>query len=213
MKQGDSRTTVAAFWRRIRGLVLLGVLLLVLKGWYVWDRKATLGPAGGLYFPWKIQVAAPPFAQADPRWGQERLGPTDRSIGAEGCALTSAAMALAFYGADVDPQRLNQFLLQNRGFTERGWIYWEAAAEYEPGRVFHAYEDLPSYRLMDWNLLRKNPVIVRIRRPEGGTHFVLVVGKEGYEYWAQDPGAGGRLVRLSELASPVEALRFYQRLK
>lgn len=76
----------------------------------------------------------------------------------------------------------------------------------------HAYEDLPSYRLIDWNLLKGNPLIVRIRRPEGGTHFVLVVGKEGWDYIAQDPGVGGRIVRLSEFNSDVEALRFYERL-
>jgi hypothetical protein len=39
-----------------------------------------------------------------------------------------------------------------------------------------------------------------------------VVGKEGWDYIAQDPGVGGRIVRLSEFNSDVEALRFYERL-
>jgi ABC-type bacteriocin/lantibiotic exporter with double-glycine peptidase domain len=111
-------------------------------------------------------------------------------------------MVLAFHGMNVDPQRLNHFLTQSNGYTERGWLHWEAAAEYEQGKVRHAY----------WNLLKGNPLIDRIRRPEGGTHFVLVVGKEGWDYIAQDPGAGGRIVRLSEFNSDVEALRFYERL-
>ncbi len=180
--------------------------------WCRWDRTAKLPPAGGLYFPGKLQLKVPVFAQADARWRGDLLGPTSNTLGAEGCAVTSAAMVLAFHGMNVDPQRLNHFLTQSNGYTERGWLHWEAAAEYEQGKVRHAYEDLPSYRLIDWNLLKGNPLIVRIRRPEGGTHFVLVVGKEGWDYIAQDPGAGGRIVRLSEFNSDVEALRFYERL-
>jgi len=181
-------------------------------GWYRWDRTAKLPPAGGLYFPRKFKLEVPVFAQADARWRGDLLGPTSNTLGAEGCAVTSAAMVLAFHGMNVDPQRLNHFLTQSNGYTERGWLHWEAAAEYEQGKVRHAYEDLPSYRLIDWNLIKGNPLIVRIRRPEGGTHFVLVVGKEGWDYIAQDPGVGGRIVRLSEFNSDVEALRFYERL-
>jgi hypothetical protein len=121
-------------------------------------------------------------------------------------------MVLAYYGMDVDPARLNTFLKNGSGYTERGWLYWEAAAEYVPGLIRHAYEDLPSYRLMDWNLMRGNPVIARIRPSGRGTHFVVLVGKEGWEYLAQDPGAGGRVVPLSSFGSRIEALRFYQRL-
>lgn len=121
-------------------------------------------------------------------------------------------MALAFYGMDIDPARLNAFLNRSSGFTERGWLHWEVAAEYEPGLVRHAYEDLPSYRLMDLNLIRGNPVIVRIRPSARGTHFVVVVGKRGLEYLVRDPGSGGREVELSSFESSIEALRFYQRL-
>jgi hypothetical protein len=123
-------------------------------------------------------------------------------------------MVLAFYGLEVDPGRLNRFLGRWNGYTERGWLYWEAAAEFEPGRVRHVYEDLPSYRLMDWNLLRGNPVIVRVH-PAGrsNTHFVVVVGKAGWEYRVQDPGSGGNLGWLRDFGSPVEALRFYERVE
>ncbi len=204
---------------RSRGTLFGAALLLCAMGamrarsaWNHWNEKRPLEPRGGLYFPVKILTAPPCFAQADPRWGVDRLGPTEASFAAEGCAVSSAAMALAFYGFNIDPGQLNTFLNNNHGYTPQGWIYWEAAAEFEPGKVRHAYEDLPSYRLIDSNLARHNPVIVRIRRPGGGKHFVLIVGKQGYEYIAQDPGAGGRQVLLSALESPVEALRFYERL-
>ena len=202
-------------WGRIpRRLVAAFAVILVFGLAYAgvrWSRLGKIQPTGGLYFPWRLELAAPSFAQTDPRWGADRLGPTERTLAAEGCAVTSAAMALGYYGIDVDPKRLNAFLNSNGGFTEQGWIYWESAAEFQSGKVWHAYEDLPSYRLIDWNLLRKNPVIIRIRRPAGGTHFVLVVGKTGFEYLVLDPGSGGRKVLLSELESPIEALRYYER--
>ncbi len=179
---------------------------------FFWCRTAVLPARGGLYFPWRVQIAVPGFAQADPRWGLQFLGATQSTLAAEGCAVTSAAMVLAYHGMDVDPLRLNAFLTQNNGYTERGWLYWEVAAEYVLGRVWHAYEDLPSYRLLDANLWRGNPVIVRIRPGGRGTHFVVVVGKSGWEYLAQDPGSGGRLVLLSSFGSRIEALRFYERL-
>jgi len=208
-----NRAWKTSVWKRLALILVLGIFCVWAQaGWSRWGLKAKLAPSGGLYFPVRIEADAPTYAQADARWGEERLGPTDRTLGAEGCAVSSAAMALGHYGVHATPGELNRFLLENGGFTEQGWIYWEAAAEFVPGRVRHAYEDLPSYRLIDWNLWLKNPVIVRIRRPAGGTHFVLLVGKVGYEYVALDPGAGGRKVFLSELQSPVEALRFYKRL-
>ena len=203
------------FFSLRRAILALGFGVLffwAFGAWCRWGLKGRLAPSGGLYFPVSVETEAPSFAQADARWGADRLGPTERTLAAEGCAVSSAAMALGHYGIKVDPGQLNRFLSENGGFTEQGWIYWEAAAEFKPGKISHAYEDLPSYLLMDSNLLRRNPVIVRIRRPEGGTHFVLLVGKVGYEYVALDPGAGGRRVFLSELKSPVEALRFYKRL-
>ena len=144
----------------------VALLLFVICGvcLHRWGRVAKLPPSGGLYFPWKVQLDVPLFAQADQRWKGDLLGTTPNTLGAEGCAVTSAAMALAFYGMDVDPQRLNRFLAEYNGYTERGWLYWEAAAEYEPGKVRHAYEDLPSFRLMDWSLLTQVPQLKRAFR-------------------------------------------------
>ena len=122
-------------------------------------------------------------------------------------------MVLSHYGMDLDPQRLNRHLRENNGYEGRGWLRWESAAEFTPGLVEKAYEDLPSYALIDWNLLRGNPVIIRIRRPDGITHFVVIVGKRGIDYLIRDPAGsgGGRIYPLKELGVPVEALRYYRR--
>ena len=156
----------------------------------------------------------PQFRQGDERWRGDLLGPTANTLGAEGCAIASAAMVLASYGIDTDPHRLNAFLKTNEGFTRQGWIQWEKAAELAPERVWHAYEDLPTYHLIDANLLAGNPVIVRLRIPGRMTHFVVIAGKDGFDYLTRDPGAGASkgLYPLREFGSKIEALRFYGRL-
>jgi hypothetical protein len=71
---------------------------------------------------------------------------------------------------------------------------------------------LASYQLIDSNLAHGNPVIVRVRLPNGVTHFVVIAGKDGFDYLVRDPGAGSAkgLYPLRELGSDIEALRFYE---
>jgi hypothetical protein len=100
------------------------------------------------------------------------------------------------------------------GYTDEGWIYWERAAWFAPDRVRHVYEDLPSYHLIDSNLAHGNPVIVRVRLQSGITHFVVIAGKDGFDYLVRDPGAAAAkgLYPLRDLHSDIEALRFYERI-
>ena len=59
---------------------------------------------------------------------------------------------------------------------------------------------------------RGNPVIVRVRLASVLTHFVVIAGKDGFDYLVRDPGAGSAkgLYPLCELGSNIEALRFYE---
>ncbi|MEA3187256.1 MAG: hypothetical protein QOD99_1086 [Chthoniobacter sp.] len=193
----------------VAGLVVAAMLALG-SAHLLWKRK--LPTRGGLYFFQPVEIAAPQFRQGDERWRSDHLGATDGTLGAEGCAVASAAMVLGSYGIETNPQRLNNFLTANGGYTEQGWLYWEKAAEFLPGRIEKAYEDLPSFWLIDSNLLRRNPCIVRIRFPSGTTHFVVIVGKRGFDYLIRDPGAGASrgVYPLRELAREIEALRFYR---
>jgi hypothetical protein len=198
--------------RRI--FALLTVLLVAVLGagaWYWAVPRAPLPPSGGLYFSRVLDV--PQFFQADRRWGGDILGPGPTTLAEEGCALTSAAMVLASYGADVDPKRLNDFVTHHEGFTPEGWLYWEAAAAYPPAIARKAYEDKPSYALIDLELLQGNPVIVRIRLPSGTTHFVVIAGKRGFDYLIRDPGGRGSrgVYPLADIGRPIEALRFFEK--
>ncbi|MHA3773797.1 C39 family peptidase [Verrucomicrobiota bacterium sgz303538] len=215
---------LAKLWRKrhFRRWLLISLCVALVCGlgigsyqlWASWDRKQTIEPRGGLPFLRRVELDVPSFRQNDPRWGKDPLGPSDDTLGSAGCAISSVAMVLSSYGVDTDPQRLNAFLTEHEGFTPQGWVYWEKAAETAPEKVKHVYEDLPSYRLIDMNLLHGNPVIVRVRLPRGTTHFVVIAGKDGFDYLTRDPGAGASkgLYPLSELHSKVEALRFYEKL-
>lgn len=203
-----------------RFLVIVFCLLVLGAGahWLVdWVRPRPLPTSGGLYFPARVEIPGPHYLQGDARWGEHPLAETPDSLADAGCAVSSAAMVLGCYGIDLDPGRLNAFLRSiPGGYTPEGWIYWEKAAEFEAAlapELLPHYEDLPSFFLMDWNLLRGNPVIVRVRYPSGITHFVVVCGKDGADYLVRDPGDGGRggITRLADFPAPVEALRFYKK--
>lgn len=200
--------------RRCRGsFYSLIVLFLLIIAWF-WKRP--ISGVGGFPIFGRIEIPVPLFSQADFRWGRERLGYSeDETLASAGCAVSSAAMVLASYGVVITPKLLNEYLIAHDGYEGTSWIKWEVAADYPPSAAEHRYEDLPSYGLIDWNLFCGNPVIVRIRRPSGNTHFVVIIGKEGFNYLIRDPGFKGNqgVYPFSQLGSPIKALRFYRKKK
>ena len=203
--------------RALPFVVLVFVLIVAGSAVYIdWTWKRQISPRGGRYFFHRLELPVPSFRQSDEEWSDDPLGgvPENGTLGGQGCAVAAAAMVFKFYGIDTDPQQLNWFLTAVDGYTERGWLYWDRAAWWAPDRVQHVYEDLPSYQLIDSNIARGNPVIVRVRLPNGITHFVVVAGKQGFDYLVRDPGAGAAkgFYPLRELNSDIEALRFYEPL-
>ncbi len=193
------------------GVAALAIALAVAAVFVDWHWRRPISPSGGRYFFHRIELPVPQFRQADDRWRDDQLGWSNGTLAGEGCAVASVAMLFQYYGIDVDPQQLNWFLTATDGYTDQGWIYWERAAFLAPARVRHVYEDLPSYDLIDANLKTGNPVIVRIRFPNGITHFVVVAGKDGFNYLIRDPGAGASkgIYPLRQIAHRIEALRYY----
>lgn len=53
-----------------------------------------------------------------------------------------------------------------------------------------------------------------MRFRSGLTHFVVIGGKQGFDYLIRDPGAGAAkgYYPLRDLGSDIEALRFYEPL-
>jgi hypothetical protein len=204
--------------RRIDLWIAAAVLLLALLvcAGLVWGltRKRMIASSGGLYFVRSVALDVPSFRQGDPRWHDDPLGNTADTLGQTGCAVTSAAMVLKAYGVDTDPQRLNAYLTAHQGYEGNGYIIWEKAAELGQGAIEKAYEDLPSYWRIDRQLMKGNPVIVRIHLPGGSMHFVVIAGKRGFDYLILDPGAGWNrgLYPLREITPRIDGLRYYRRI-
>lgn len=201
---------------RLLIIVIIVLSVLCVGAWWsaFWFRLDVLNTSGGLWWPVQQVIPVPHFAQDDERWRMHCLGSTKATLGAEGCAVTSAAMVLATYGMKVTPASLNEFLTSNpNGYTEEGWIYWETAPLLDSQgaqALLPHYEGLPSYALIDKNLFFGNPVIIRLRLPSGITHFVVIVGKNGFDYLIADPAQKSGVYPLRQLGSKIEALRFYR---
>src|SRR5476649_59246 len=105
------------FW--IAWLASCAVLLLfgaaVLAAFF-YLHKGPLAASGGWYFFKRTEIPVPQYFQGDPRWANDLLGPTEGTLGAEGCAVASAAMVLKSYGIDAEPGALNQFLTTHGGY-------------------------------------------------------------------------------------------------
>jgi len=174
---------------------------------------ASLPLSGGKFFEKKVLISLPHYSQWDPLWGLDQLGNTSSTLAEEGCAVSAAAMALSAKGANLNPGQLNALLTQHQnGYTQEGWIYWETAAAVAlPGKISCVYEGPADYQRIDTELLRGNPVILRLRLPSNKTHFVVVVGKEAMEYLINDPadGKGSGLRRLSSVGGEITGMRFY----
>jgi Peptidase_C39 like family len=177
------------------------------------EVNGTIPSSGGRYFNRRVELPVPAFAQDDPRWSSLRLGPSADTLGDEGCAVTSAAMVIAFYGIRTDPRQLNNFLTRAGGFSDDGLIHWSRVSAIAPTYLRLAYNGYASYELIDSNLLEKNPVIAIIRLPDGAYHFVVIVGKEGRNYLIRDPAASPfrRPYPLSELTDRIEGVCFFGR--
>ena len=157
--------------RRFRWFALVLAVGLLLAGAGTWAGVYMLGkrplpPSGGLYFISRVELPVPLFQQGgDTPWAHTPVGRSVHTIGQVGCAVASVSMIFKYYGIDTDPGRLNAFLLDHSGYTEDNDMIWEGPPQMAPTQVKHVYEDLPSYYLIDSNLRRGNPVIVRIRSP------------------------------------------------
>jgi hypothetical protein len=114
----------------------------------------------------------------------------NRTISQAGCALTSAAMVLKYYGVRTDPPTLNS-CLGNRACP----LWWGPVASSCSERKVSgvAFKQGFSYTVIDQYLAAGKPVIVWVRTRTGGTHFVVVNGGSGRHpggYTINDPADG-----------------------
>ena len=166
---------------------LLSVLVLVIA--------AVLAMAGVT----AAMLPVPHFSQYDSRWSNDQLGGDGPTICGQGCALTSAAMVMAYYGVNTDPQKLNN-AIGRVGYDANYCIYWSAIRntchdetnqiEYYPGTVGF------DTTVLNDHLDAGHPVIVKVYCPGyggyWGDHFVVVTGRSDETYYINDPASSTR---------------------
>jgi hypothetical protein len=139
----------------------------------------------------------PFYYQLDERWKSEILG-KKRTIGQAGCCISCLAMILKFFGRDVNPKNLDEYLDSNSGY-EGDVVYFDVALKYKEGS-----EEKLSYKgnrvasgftsILDDRIKNNIPTIARVKygtsKSSGGDHFVVIIGKTADgKYIMNDPGA------------------------
>jgi N-acetylneuraminic acid mutarotase len=143
--------------------------------------------------------SVPLLKQNDSRWGDERYDHADvwspgrDTIAHYGCAMTSSAMLLRYYGhTDVDPSNLNTWLINNNGYLRNGSLIWAGVSSFSAregttgSQVEHSRPATHNNNALNSLLDEEVPPIVRLPDPQ---HFVVVTGIEGEnDYTINDPG-------------------------
>ncbi len=127
------------------------------------------------------------FSQKDPRWGGDRLGRRGGSLAAEGCVVTSAAMAMTNSGYPIDPGELNRRLLRSDNLTSSGLLKWKGISEVSGGRVKATFHDSVSDPLIQSCLAGGDYPLVRFYLPGGRSHWAMILGRSPQGYHMRDP--------------------------
>lgn len=145
---------------------------------------------------WNLQCDArtltvPVLRQNVTPWRTDLLNnKAGKTIWGKGCTLTSLAMALSFAGYSHTPRTLNQFLIQNGGFSANSGVLFERAVnKASGGRLKFVSFSSTSSRDIEDVLCMGFPVIIGVglnSRGEPG-HYIVATGKEGNQVLINDP--------------------------
>jgi hypothetical protein len=159
------------------------------------------------------------YSQRDSEWGDDQLGAcSNQTIHSAGCAMTSVAMLLSFYGYETTPGEFNEMLSQKNafGYVEECDIKWYIVPNFFRGlRMVGAYFNEKNYDRIDYELERGNPVIVGFNRVEFTNlqHWVVVTHKVGNKYFIANPWSltGEEPETLDELGEMFDHLIVYEK--
>ena len=140
-----------------------------------------------IFEPGDVRLNVPLYSQANPAWASDTLGTGIGTIGLHGCAITSTSMVFSYFGVDVNPKLLNQWLIDNDGYDIDA-IIWAKAAD------FNSDINYIGWFGSDTNLIKAeidsgNPVIANVRL-FGENHFVVITGYNADTFYINDPADG-----------------------
>lgn len=145
-----------------------------------------------------------PLSQRDPRWASDKLGNSNLTIGSHGCLVTCLAMAVG-----VTPAEFNRRLREVGGFTG-ALVYWKMVEVAYPQLDYYKFIDcryVPApLNEIDAMLALGIPVEVEVDfNPDTAfvdQHWILLIGKSGDDYIANDPWTGERISFRAKYGEP-----------
>lgn len=130
----------------------------------------------------------PVLSQNDPAWRASIMQAGGDTIGSYGCALTSTAMMLNYFGATISPPQLGACLGSDADLLQ----WWQVNRCSNGVAQFKADLDF-SWERIDAQLATGSPVILGFRGGPAGMHFVVVTaggGGDPSNYAITDPWDG-----------------------
>ena len=146
--------------------------------------------------PLRKQFTGYPGSWGGDTYDNYPAGDTVHVMKSLGCATTSSAMIINYFGGNTDPGALNTWLAQNGGYIGHG-VSWFAVANYATNvqHIGLTYRPgtSPNDFIVDNYLCAQSPVILQVTSPHGTTHFVVATGGQstsrgGSTYFINDPG-------------------------
>ena len=192
-------------------IVAFAVCLFAGSRWWI-DRSApvqVIASSGGEPMSLRLETAAH-YLQTDPRWADDTIGGSGELLGNVGCTICSAATALTAIGPAITPKELNEQLVANGGYTEKGWLIWSALGK-SNSSVRVDVVSRPSHEILDSSLSDGDFPLVKFWLPGGIPHWVILVGKDGKDYIALDPYFSEGDKKLSDLTNQIDSVRVIRR--
>lgn len=125
------------------------------------------------------------FSQRDWRWAADKLGTSNLTLGAYGCALTSATIAARARNAATDPGAMNRWLKQNGGFVSGNGcaapaqciLVWSKVADFDgpQGLIWVGMSYLPTTTQAVKKMLDEGKLVV-VQSGRFAEHWVILGG-------------------------------------
>lgn len=150
-----------------------------------------------------LKLNVPVMGQKDTKWANQQLGTVAGTIGQYGCLLTCMSMLASYYGHNINPAEMDNWLKNNSGYVQGNLYRNDAFAREFPDcgykdPIFCTNYTAPLDKI-NAELKAGRPVVVMVdfdHDPNDGiqTHFVLIVGlNDDGVYIINDPWYGDQV--------------------
>ena len=150
-------------------------------------------------------LGVPLIGQQDIRWNFYPMGSSGDTVGSSGCAISSVAMMLNYYGRTTDPGLVNLWLTHNGGYAFGDKILWSTIDSYSNGQVIFTGWLGADINLIVSEIDAGRPVIAEVRLM-GNQHFVILTGYDVNGFIINDPWFDDTVYFVARYGDPSTAI-------